>query len=145
MRTHIDRIRDSGVNSQKRICGWLWNRFGEYLDELKEDANQESVKKSLTSPAVKPKPDAKQPTPALPTSPAVTEPKAKAAAAPPSKASPKPPPKNPKGGDGKATGKGKGDNAKGKGGKEQGTPKDSNPKSKQSSMHLFPTGDLPQG
>ena len=49
MRRHIDRIRDSGVNSRKRSFGWLWNRFGEYLDELKEDANQESVKKSLTT------------------------------------------------------------------------------------------------
>ena len=51
------------------------------------------MKKSLISPAVKTNPDAKQPIPALPTSPAVTEPKAKAATAPPSKASLKPPPK----------------------------------------------------
>ena len=146
MRRHIDKIRDSAVNSHRRTFAWLWCRFGEYLDELKEDANQESVKKSLTSPT-KPKDpkDTKGPTAALASSPAKPDPSAKAAAAPPSKAAPKPPPKHPKGGDGKAKGKGKGDGkAKGKEGKGQGGPKDSKPRSKAPCI-FFPQGTCNRG
>ena len=146
MRRHIDKIRDSAVNSHRRTFAWLWCRFGEYLDELKEDANQESVKKSLTSPT-KPKDpkDTKGPTAALASSRAKPDPSAKAAAAPPSKAAPKPPPKHPKGGDGKAKGKGKGDGkAKGKEGKGQGGPKDSKPRSKAPCI-FFPQGTCNRG
>ena len=122
MRRHIDRIKDSDANSRKRSFHWLWCRFGEYLDELKEDANQESIKRSLTTNA-KPR-DPKDPKPqasALASSPAKTEPGVKAAPAPPPKASPNLPPKksDPKG---KGKGKGKGDKAKakGKGDRDQG-------------------------
>ena len=147
MRRHIDRIRDSGVNSQKRSFGWLWNRFGEYLDELKEDTNQESVKKSLTTTAKPSNPkDGSGRASALPSSPAKPDPSAKAAVAPPAKSSPKPPPpKSSKGKGGDAKGKGKGDSkAKGKDGKGQGGPKDSKPKSKAPCI-FFPQGTCNRG
>ena len=147
MRRHIDRIRDSGVNSRKRSFGWLWNRFGEYLDELKEDANQESVKKSLTTTTKPNNPKGgSDRASALASSLAKPDPAAKAAGAPPPKSTPKPPPpKNPKGKGGDTKGKGKGDNkAKGKDGKGQGGPKDTNPRSKAPCI-FFPQGTCTRG
>ena len=115
MRRHIDRIKDSDANSRKRSFHWLWCRFGEYLDELKEDANQESIKRSLTTNAKQRDPkDSKPQASALASSPAKTEPRVKAAPAPPPKASPNLPPKK-SGPKGKGKGKAKGDNAKAKG------------------------------
>ena len=84
MRRHIERIKDSATTSRKRTFAWLWCRFGEYLDELKEDVNQESVKKSLTTTAKPSNPkDGSGRASALPSSPAKPDPAAKAAAAPP--------------------------------------------------------------
>ena len=145
MRRHIDRIKDSDANSRKRSFHWLWCRFGEYLDELKEDVNQESIKRSLTTNAKQRDPkDSKQQARALASSPAKTEPGVKAAPAPPPKASPNLPPKK---SDPKEKGKGKkkGDNAKakGKGNTDQGgqggskDSKDSMPKAKSKAPCIF--------
>ena len=104
----IDKVKDAKAGSTKRTFSWLWTQLVELLDELREGANEASIRDALIKPKVKgtpaPKkddvPKSEPPTPANP--------------APPSK-----PKKEGNGAKGKE-GKGKGDN-KGKG--KAGNPK----------------------
>ena len=86
----------SSSGSNKRTFAWLWCRFAEYLDELKEDINQESVKKSLASAKQrdpKDSKDRKQQASALASSPAKQDSSIKAGAhTSQPKAGPKSPP-----------------------------------------------------
>ena len=58
LQRHIDRIRDSRETSHCRTWDWLMNIIKAALVEVREDANEESIRASLQSKA-KPKSDAK--------------------------------------------------------------------------------------
>ena len=93
----IDKIKDSSQGSVKRTFNWLWTQLIEYLDELREEANEESIRDALVRPKVKGAPAPKKegdnkPEPSVPANPA-----------PPSK--PKKEGKGSKGKEGKGKGK----------------------------------------
>ena len=50
MSRHIDKIKDSKESSRYRTWGWLFRKLKEHLDELREDANEQVIKDSLSSP-----------------------------------------------------------------------------------------------
>ena len=58
LQRHIDRIRDSKENSHCRSWEWLMGKIKSVLVEVREDANEESIRASLHSRA-KPKPENK--------------------------------------------------------------------------------------
>jgi len=58
LQRHIDCIRDSRENSHCRSWDWLMNQIKAVLVEVREDANEESIRASLRTKA-KPKQDAK--------------------------------------------------------------------------------------
>ena len=47
MSRYIDRSRDAPRGSRKRSFAWLWSRFGDLLDELREDENERSIQQAL--------------------------------------------------------------------------------------------------
>ena len=47
MSRYIDKIRDAPRGSRKRSFAWLWSRFGDLLDELREDENERSIQQAL--------------------------------------------------------------------------------------------------
>ena len=50
MSCSIDKIRDSNPGSAKRTCQWLWGQLVELFDELREEANEESIRDVLIKP-----------------------------------------------------------------------------------------------
>ena len=108
----VDKIKDSNPGSNKRTFAWLWSQLVELLDELREEANEESIRDTLIKPKAKAAPAPKKeersrdkpdkPTPANPAPPAKTKGSGK---------------------DGKdKDGKGKGGKGSGKGADSQKTP-----------------------
>ncbi|CAE7489935.1 unnamed protein product [Symbiodinium natans] len=108
----VDKIKDSNPGSNKRTFAWLWSQLVELLDELREEANEESIRDTLIKPKAKAAPAPKKeersrdkpdkPTPANPAPPAKTKGSGK---------------------DGKdKDGKGKGGKGNGKGADSQKTP-----------------------
>ena len=83
----IGKIKDSNPGSTKRTFQWLWSQLVQLLDELREEANEESIRdvlikpKSKATPALKreeiPPADPIPPSPATP-APPKTKPKEKA-------------------------------------------------------------------
>ena len=49
----IDKIKDSSPSSSKRTFNWLWTQLVELLDELREEANEESIRDALLRPGAK--------------------------------------------------------------------------------------------
>ena len=49
----IDKIKDSSQGSVKGTFNWLWTQLIEHLDELREEANEESIRDALVRPKVK--------------------------------------------------------------------------------------------
>lgn len=127
---HIDRIKDSSETSHRRSFDWLFNKLKTTLYELREDANEESIRRVLSpeKPKAKSKGDAKgKATPATEKdADESTTQTALPGTKPKPKAKPKAAPKGEgKGGkDGGSTGKPKADpNSKGKGSQPPGKAK----------------------
>ena len=142
MRRHVDKIRDSAMSSKRRSFGWLWRRFSEYLDELREDANQDSIRKAFSSQKLSRK-EQRQQAAAAAAAKAAAVPKAP----PPTKsgdtvaAQPAAPPKKPTKGTPKGNGKGGG--GKTKGHEEQ--PKTAAKAKYKAPCLFFPTGSCTRG
>ena len=105
MQRHVDRIRDSRPGSHVRSFQWLFDKLKACIHEMREDTNEESIRKALQlndgkgAGKEKPKPKAAAAVPIA------AEPQTALPVSPKSKAQPKAQ-DNPKG----SKGKGKGDN-----------------------------------